>query len=689
MSAIRSLLSGKVRSQSGCYTCRLRRKKCDEKHPICDGCAALEITCFYGEQKPDWMDGGPRQRAMAETIKSQVKKQAGQRRDRKYLEMLEHGTRMVNLNDEKQQPAAANGHGHGNGNGHSSDTAGLLSSESDRAFDTSPSAFSATTGPSPDMPWHKLMGPGGGGGGGSQKSDYDSAQDTHLIMNYVDFVFPYLFPHYQPPILVGGRGWVLDAFLHGSRSIYYTAIALSSWFFGVLLAGGEEKHAACTERMARQLHHQMGISLQELQKNVSAISAQRDNFDVREGLGVMQSVIQMLIFEVTAANRDNWKLHLDAATALFVKMLPRPERWTETLHGLWTPRWPPAEMGVRRPWSTDQAALRFFGANLLYIDVMSSITMARRPRLAAYHEPVIPSCLGNATESNGMSGVNGAAGAAGASALSTEPQPAGPLRMEEFFGLQNWVVQTLGEVATLDAYKKERQRAGAALLPAEAAAEVASRGEALSRAIRAGIRHLDEQDYSQTPVERALSVIRDPLSSLNPAAARAGAGAGAKAGFVIQNLIWLHAASLYLGTVVGGWRPGDGEVRRSVGRVTELLEGLPDGRTMQSMAFPFCVAGCLAPPEHRDRYRAMVARLGPLQVFGTIQEARNIMERTWAGSGSGGSGGGGGGGGSVGCGVLSGQEDAAAAAAAAVVVVDENWDVAKCLNSLGHGALLI
>lgn len=607
MSALRNLLSGKVRSQSGCYTCRLRRKKCDEKRPVCEGCAALEITCFYGEQKPDWMDGGSKQRAMAETIKSQVKKQASERRDRKYLEMLENGTRMVNLNDE---PAK----------GHSSDTAAVVSSESDHAFDTSPSAFTATTGPSPDMPWHhQLMGPNG-----SQKTDYDAGQDTHLIMNYVDFVFPYLFPYYQPPILVGGRGWVLDAFLHGSRSIYYTAIALSSWFFGVLLAGGEEQHAACTDRMARQLHHQMGISLKELQKNIYAISLKKDNFDIREGLSVMQSVIQMLVFEVTAANKENWKLHLDAAIALFVQILPEPEQWTEKLHALWTPKWPPPEMGIRRPWSTDQAALRFFGANLLYIDVMSSITMSRRPRLASYHEPVIPSCPKNK--------------------LSTEPQSAGPLLMEEFYGLHNGVIQTLGDIAALDAYKKEQQKAGTLSMP-----DLVSRAEVLFRVIKTGIRHMDNQDYSQTPVQRAVSVIRDPLASLNPSST------GAKPNVVIQNLIWLHAAFLYLGTVVSGWQPLDPDVRRSVDKVTELLLDLPDGRTMQSMAFPFCVAGCLSPPDHHDQYRGMVSRLGPLQVFGTIQEAKNIMEKAWANSAE----------------------------------ADESWDVAKCLNSLGHGALLI
>ncbi|PYH42643.1 uncharacterized protein BP01DRAFT_376110 [Aspergillus saccharolyticus JOP 1030-1] len=40
------------RSRSGCYTCRLRRKKCDENRPRCSSCSKLDITCEYNE--PTW-----------------------------------------------------------------------------------------------------------------------------------------------------------------------------------------------------------------------------------------------------------------------------------------------------------------------------------------------------------------------------------------------------------------------------------------------------------------------------------------------------------------------------------------------------------------------------------------------------------------------------------------------------------
>ncbi|CEJ89207.1 hypothetical protein VHEMI05064 [[Torrubiella] hemipterigena] len=618
MASLRNLLSGKVRSQSGCYTCRLRRKKCDENRPQCEACQVLEITCHFGDDKPEWMDGGAKQKAMAETIKAQVKKQASQRRDRKYIDMLEKGTKMVTLDDpsdKRPSVAKVNGISPGTQNGH-------------KTFELSPGSSTATgtTGPSPEAPWHsQLFGasPGNASGKSGMEGDYDAGQDTHLIMVYLDFVFPYLFPHYRPPLLVGGRGWVLDVLLHGTRSIFYTAISLSSYFFGVMLANGESNHEECTNRMVHQLQRQMERGLKELQKDIMEINAKKPNFNIREGLKVMQSVLQMLIFEVSTNNNDNWRMHLDAAVALFMQILPDPHNWTENLHTLWTPRWPPPEMGIRRPWSTDQASIRFFGVNLLYLDVMASITMSTEPRLRSYQPCVIPSTPPDR--------------------WSLDPQAAKPLRTEEFFGMYNWVLQLLGDIAALDAYKKQQRKDGSLSM-----GDLMARGQPISETITLNLDLLESQASGMDMITKNLSLIQDPLLSLNPLSACAP-------NFVIHNLIWVHAAKIYFNVVLSGWQPSNPEIRTSVDRLTQLLFDLPHGKTMQTLAWPFCVGGCLAPAEYEGQYREMVSRLGPLQVFGTIREALAINEMVWASRGQ----------------------------------LDETWDIAKCLNVLGHSVLLM
>ena len=35
-------MAGGTRSRLGCWTCRLRRKKCDERRPACANCDSLE-----------------------------------------------------------------------------------------------------------------------------------------------------------------------------------------------------------------------------------------------------------------------------------------------------------------------------------------------------------------------------------------------------------------------------------------------------------------------------------------------------------------------------------------------------------------------------------------------------------------------------------------------------------------------
>lgn len=52
--------SGKVgptgtRSRTGCWICRLRKKKCTEEKPSCINCSRLNLTCYYDERRPDFV----------------------------------------------------------------------------------------------------------------------------------------------------------------------------------------------------------------------------------------------------------------------------------------------------------------------------------------------------------------------------------------------------------------------------------------------------------------------------------------------------------------------------------------------------------------------------------------------------------------------------------------------------------
>ncbi|MCJ1306463.1 hypothetical protein MMC25_000105 [Agyrium rufum] len=60
------------RSRSGCFTCRLRRKKCDEVKPHCKACNNLGLCCEY--KRPIWWGNNEQRRNQKEEIKNIIKR---------------------------------------------------------------------------------------------------------------------------------------------------------------------------------------------------------------------------------------------------------------------------------------------------------------------------------------------------------------------------------------------------------------------------------------------------------------------------------------------------------------------------------------------------------------------------------------------------------------------------------------
>lgn len=55
----------------GCFTCRLRRKKCEEGKPSCKACHHLGLRCDY--KRPMWWSNGEQRRLQKERIKDVIK----------------------------------------------------------------------------------------------------------------------------------------------------------------------------------------------------------------------------------------------------------------------------------------------------------------------------------------------------------------------------------------------------------------------------------------------------------------------------------------------------------------------------------------------------------------------------------------------------------------------------------------
>ncbi|KAK2036179.1 hypothetical protein LZ31DRAFT_254463 [Colletotrichum somersetense] len=682
--------SAKIRSSEGCWTCRLRRKKCDEVRPVCDGCAQLEITCYYSDVKPDWMDGGERQKEMADSLKKQVKIQANNRRERKYLQSLDVDPNHTSASDDPDlaippvPPLSLDG-GSSKANDSNSpstvnDTPGdssspafhmgsVKSSLHDLAPGASPNHMSQL---SPEWPSHSNHSSPPAAAppsapvpapatepaplpashpsvpicaDNSESPPFADDSNLSFIMIYLDYVFPFLFPFYKPALLEGGRGWLLNVLNH-NKALYHTALGLSSHFFGVVLTSAQVEHAPCRMKSVASLQHQLDLALRELRADMARINEGGVDDQLRQGCRVLESIVQLLIFDVTISSNDHWQMHLDAATVVFQQILPQPDRWDATMDHMASPlfsgvRFPP---GSHTAWSSDQAALRFFTASLLYFDIISATALERPPTLQAYHHHLLSPRKENC--------------------LELEPR----LRLEEYFGCQSWVLQLIGEIAALDAWKKDARRAGSLSMT-----HLVSRAACLEVALREGIACVDNQcpqlmvsdDLVATctracatgtdhppPHPTHVDTTRlppDPQTLYQHAQTRDTVEAAR-----VHTKIWAYAALTYLSTVVSGWQPSCPETMTSVQATLDLLNTLHSPVCLRTAVWPFCVIGCLADPHQENMFREMAARMGALEVFGSLTGALGVMENVWA------------------------RRD----------TIDESWDLAACFKILGHPVLL-
>lgn len=94
------------RSRSGCATCKKRRVKCDEVHPLCSNCTRLSLTCEYNQQLLWHEDALERGISFGRSKKYQVikdqrsKKESSQKLELTLSELSQQNEVWVQVNDE-------------------------------------------------------------------------------------------------------------------------------------------------------------------------------------------------------------------------------------------------------------------------------------------------------------------------------------------------------------------------------------------------------------------------------------------------------------------------------------------------------------------------------------------------------------------------------------------------------------
>lgn len=567
-----------MKISNGCWTCRLRRKRCDEAHPACANCASLRITCHYGQRKPEWLDGGEQERRMMEQLKQEIKGKRSRRSESHPGEA--RNASGANQGDPAEEPRSPTPQ--------SSNACAMLDRTHDGVLPASHGSLEISSA-CPARPRvlsectlareHTCLSPP------------LEQSETVLVMFFLEQVFSSLFPFYRPSVFQGGKAWILELVIK-SPVIKQAVLCQSSYLF--LLMQKTERHDSTWETVTTQMHHAFQMLRQALQVLAGAKIADHLHGAVR----VLASIIQLQRFEVAVPHPENGRTHLNAAAALFTQILgspgiPDPSNARSSFRLVMerlTPSAPvtPVATLVQSP-SAEQTAFCFSSSILLVDDIVSSTMSQEEPTLFAYHNTL----------------------------LKDDDSAGSSISLAQVVGSQNWAFLYIGEIATLDAWKQRCRVAGSL-----DAIELVARATSIMNALKLRLTKLE----NDTGNDRSEGTLSQGVS----ANGRKQSVTSYKQSHTITR-IWGHAALVYLHAVVSGLQPASGDVRHHVGCVVELLtlQLEEDPSLLRAFLWPFIVTGCLAELMYEARLRRMVELQQESDLFGKAQKALSIMENVW------------------------------------------------------------
>ncbi|KAH8821345.1 fungal-specific transcription factor domain-containing protein [Xylogone sp. PMI_703] len=330
-----------LRSKQGCWTCRLRKKKCDQTRPQCSICESLSITCYGFGSKPDWMDSGKERKTVANSLKEIVKHTSKRRStaqsSSKHSEIVKIAPKPTNDSVESSYSPRLSQHR-------------LEHSSSTEHIDNLMirPVFSIST------------------------------NESVLLMHFIDNVFPLQYPMYKPRILDGGRGWLL-ALLLRTKPLYHAALAMSAYHRRMTILG-ETSHFSQAALLVEQEKH--------VELCIKSVSKFAENSCQYNGLGVTTAVTQLVIFELYNHRSNAWQTHLRAVMNMYQK------GHEKSLWDLGASE--NSEAILRKDLLPDESmvvekvvSLRFFNGMIIWLDLISSITAGKAPQLLLHHHRIL------------------------------------------------------------------------------------------------------------------------------------------------------------------------------------------------------------------------------------------------------------------------------------------------------------
>ncbi|KZF25158.1 hypothetical protein L228DRAFT_265632 [Xylona heveae TC161] len=309
------------RSSTGCWTCKLRHRRCDQLRPACRECSERHISCHGYGPKPAWINNKSLLNAELSRIKHAVKENFRQNSRRRAARTNESS------NDQETHRD------------------GSFPTNSDATEASKACSDSAAVSPAQQLTF----------------------QESQLLIHYLDYIFPLQFPYYVDNPEVGGRGW-LFWFLMKSDPLHQAILTLSALHRYTRFA----RRAGDTEQELIEYHTKalQGLRQALCQHEIGDLATSSEQ--LIEFLACGSALIS---FEVFQGGTMNWQPHLDALSSVVNGMTHVSNHLSSRAQSR-----PPF---TASPGTEDmEHAQRFLVANLLWFDLLASTSSGTAPKIA-------------------------------------------------------------------------------------------------------------------------------------------------------------------------------------------------------------------------------------------------------------------------------------------------------------------
>ncbi|KAF9485136.1 hypothetical protein BDN70DRAFT_848342 [Pholiota conissans] len=583
----RSLNAGK----GGCWTCRVRRKKCDEQREgdSCRTCKRLTIKCLgWGPKRPDWMRDKKNVDAYKASIKAQLSRAGlirGQPRHNP-MQMPAHRT-MSSRQSSMPNHAAINAMARNGFDSyqHTVDASFVHTTHSDLLMPALPGASNPTfehlsrslepfdssnfhynNNPLPSIPYHHSLDP-----------DQFPLMPPNSATDPLGYTDQWAIAG-QPT----GQSELIMHYFESVRKVHplCASDALRDTTYQAIV---EEPHGAVTLAICAlaELHmKQMRVS-QGLEAPNQSSENSHANYLKNEAL---------FSLETNKAN-NGYRCDNDAIAALHLLSLSQfsggGSDWETPFDilGQWL-----IEQNlhvVEDPWTVFHSlsvVKQLYVKVTLWLDVFSSLSVPRPPKYLILWQRLL-----------GEQGIFWANG--------NELEMPRRLRMDLLTGCPDEAMLAIAEISSLAHWKAAQLRNGCLSY-----VELIQRGTAI------------EQQLTRYSTDTTHS----PQASLHSSA---GAAFTDEERVLVGN-IFRETAKLYLHTVLSNSTPGVPEISHGVDVVVRLFSQLTPGEIDRSLIFPICLAGCMTNDStKRDFFKSRIRSLN--ENFGNLLPTRRLMEAVW------------------------------------------------------------